>query len=157
MTICFWRFICLLGSWMPWWFTGASGWSTGIHTSNPRNLQAGICSLLSVFWTLLSKLTARRPMSDLAGSYLNLIYHKSQCGGKTVELSRPGISDYLLSSGQETANWGPAVWIKKQLILCGKILYASMHPESCCTLGFKFGPGTGTLMKMSLLFHFLTY
>lgn len=43
-------------------------------------------------------------MSDLAGSYLNLIYHKSHRGGKTVELSRPGISDYLLSSGQETAS-----------------------------------------------------
>lgn len=36
--------------------------------------------------------------------YLNLIYHKSHCGGETVELSRPGISDYLLSSGQKTAS-----------------------------------------------------
>lgn len=43
-------------------------------------------------------------MSDLAGSYLNLIHHKSHCAEKPVELSRSGISDYLLSSGQETAS-----------------------------------------------------
>lgn len=156
MTIFFWRFMHHLSSWMSW-FRGASSWSSGIHTGNPRKLQAGICSLLSVFWTLLSEFTASRPTFDLASSYLNLLYHKSYCGGKTVELSRSGISDYLLSCGQETASRGTAMWMMKQLILCGKILHASMQPESCCTLGFKFGPSTGPLMKMSLLLHCLTY
>lgn len=45
----------------------------------------------------------------------------------------------------------------KQLTLCGKLLHAAMHPESCCTLVFKFGSSTGPLMKLSLLFHCLTY
>lgn len=149
--------MCHLGSWMSWWFRGASSWSTGIHTSNPRNLQDGICSLLSVFRALyLSSLPAGQCLTWQV-LYLNLIYHKSHCGGETVELSRPGISDYLLSSGQETACWGTAVQMMKQLPLCGKILYASMHPGSCCTLVFKFGPSTGPLMKMNLLFHCLTY
>lgn len=146
-----------LCSWMSVWFRGASSWNTGIHVSNSRNLQVGICSLLNVFWTLLFVFTASRPMSNLAGSYLNLIYQKSHCGRKIMELSRPSISDYFLSSGKESASWGTAVWMTKQLILCGKILHGSMQPESCCTLVFKFGPSTGPLTKMSLLFHCLTY
>lgn len=148
----FWRFMCHPGSWTSWWFRGASSWSTGIHASNPRNVQVGICSLLSVFGTLASEFTACRPMSDLAGSYLNLIYHKSHHGGKTVELSRPDISDYLLSSGQETDSWGTVVRMMKQLILCGKIQHASMQPESCCSLVFEVWPKYWTTYENEFTF-----